>query len=324
MLYDSKIRQKADQLLEKMTLRQKIGQMIQFNQIHIKRLVNRHSIEELFAVYPFGSVFSGADIIELAGKRIPGLEVIDELQNNSDIKLLVSGDLESSVNGVAFPSQITLGAANDPQLAYEFGAAIAQAGTKQGFNWTFAPVVDVPMHRHEHLGCRALGSDPERVILLASNIIRGMQDNGLNATAKHFPGDGVSLINQHISLGSNILSEKEWREVFGHVYKQLFTTGVRAVMAGHIAMPWKDASGLPATLSGKICNDLLRQDLGFEGVLVSDALIMSGYVAFKDYTKRLITTVNAGIDVLLKQADFKKSNGRYSQKENGQKKRLLT
>lgn len=299
MLYDSKIRQKADQLLEKMTLRQKIGQMIQFNQIHIKRLVNRHSIEELFAVYPFGSVFSGADIIELAGKRIPGLEVIDELQNNSDIKLLVSGDLESSVNGVAFPSQITLGAANDPQLAYEFGAAIAQAGTKQGFNWTFAPVVDVPMHLHEHLGCRALGSDPERVILLASNIIRGMQDNGLNATAKHFPGDGVSLINQHISLGSNILSEKEWREVFGHVYKQLFTTGVRAVMAGHIAMPWKDASGLPATLSGKICNDLLRQDLGFEGVLVSDALIMSGYVAFKDYTKRLITTVNAGIDVLL-------------------------
>ena len=299
MLYDSGIRNQAIGLLRGMTLRQKIGQMIQFNQIHINNLTRHQSVEEVLAEYPIGSIFSGADIIELAGKRIPGAEIIDKLQKASDIKLLVSGDLESSVNGVAFPSQITLGAVNDPELAYEFGTAIAQAGTKRGFNWTFAPVVDVPMHLHEHLGCRALGSDPERVVRLAKEIIRGMQEHGLNATAKHFPGDGASLINQHISLGSNSLSEKEWRASFGRVYQQLFASGVRAVMAGHIAMPWMDDSGLPATLSGKLCRDLLRNDLGFEGVLVSDALIMSGYVAFKDYVKRLITSVNAGIDVLL-------------------------
>lgn len=299
MLYSPQIQKQAAHLLEKLTLRQKIGQMIQFNQIHIRNLAKCHQLEDLLKIYPFGSIFSGTDIIDLAGKKIPGLEVVDLLQKNSTIPLLVSGDLESSVNGVSFPSQIALGAANDPQLAYEFGTAIAQAGRKQGFSWTFAPVVDIPMHLQEQLGCRALGSDPERVARLASQIIRGMQEHGLNATAKHFPGDGASVINQHISLGSNILSEKEWRNTFGKVYQQVFASGVRAVMAGHIAMPWLDDSGLPATLSGKICRNLLRDDLGFEGVLVSDALIMSGYVAFKDYAKRLITSINAGIDVLL-------------------------
>jgi len=201
---------------------------------------------------------------------------------------------------------MALGAADREQFAYDYGRLTAIESTAVGFNWTFAPVADLALNwLNPAVFTRCVGSDPERVIAMLVALIKGFQEHGLSATAKHFPGDGVDFRNQHLQTAVNSLSENDWLASFGKVYAACIGAGVRSIMVGHIALPWLDKAigrggrPRPATVSPKILTDLLRSQLGFDGIIVSDALIMAGFTGWADYTERIIQAFNAGVDVLL-------------------------
>lgn len=292
--------------------REKIGQTCQ---IHGKDIVHLEpeALFKRFSTHPVGSLFLGSEIISASGDRAQHLQhFISTCQSISRIPLSIAGDLENGAGGAirgltAFPNLMALGAVDDAQAAYDYGRWTAVEAAKIGFNWTFGPVVDLSLNwLNPVVSIRSPGQSPQRVAELAAALIRGCQENGLSATAKHFPGDGVDFRDQHLCLSVNPLTEEEWFQTFGKVYESCFAAGVHAVMAGHIALPWIErgsATGrapLPATTSRRILDGLLRERMGYEGVIVSDALIMAGFRGRAMSRRELIVEAfNAGIDVML-------------------------
>ena len=299
-LYKKTIQDAAASFMKQLTFREKIGQMVQFNTNILKRLRETMTDEQIAVKYPFGSCFSGDDVINLVKGSCSERKGLEVFQSAGKIPLMIAGDLEKGTGGESLPDLIVLGATRDPDLAYRYGKVVGQRIRAHGFHWIFSPVSDIVLNwLSPAIAGRALGSDPDLVAELSSQIIRGMQDQGVCATAKHFPGDGIDFRNQHLGPALDDISKEEWESTFGKVYRKVIAAGVRSIMAGHIGLPCADESCLPATLSKKLSTELLRGELNFEGVLVSDALIMSGFVSFQDPRKRLIAAIDAGIDVLL-------------------------
>ena len=153
---------------------------------------------------------------------------------------------------------------------------------------------------------RAFGDDPDKVIPLVQAFIEGMQCDGLLAACcKHFPGDGVDNRDQHMVTSVNSLPLSQWRELYGRVWKSAFDAGAMSVMAGHISLPdYQNCqddvdSAMPATLSKELQIDLLRDELGFEGVLVSDAFPMTGFTSRLPEDQLAVTNVQNGSDSVL-------------------------
>ena len=297
-------------LIQSMTLREKIGQTVQLGLN--SRFCNEETLEAHLAEYPVGSVFCGGEIITHAeGKSASLRKQLARAQKASKFPLLVAGDLESGAGQAVadktrFPMLMSLAACDDESMAYDYGKYTALEGREAGFNWTFAPVVDVQRNwLNPIVTNRGLGDDARRVVRLAGAVIQGMQDHGLAACAKHFPGDGVDFRDQHLTTSVNSLTESEWWEQHGGVFQSVINRGVQTIMPGHIALPWCDPicakSGRlrPATLSQPILTQLLRERMGFDGVLVTDALIMAGFVAWAPREERLLQAFLAGNDVML-------------------------
>ncbi|XHR27413.1 MAG: glycoside hydrolase family 3 protein [Chthoniobacteraceae bacterium] len=301
----------VDSTFARLTLREKIGQTQQerFSGFPDDR---PETIECFFAEAPYGSLFCGGEIIKGAGSSADtqraGLALC---QKWSKTPLLVAGDLESGAGAAVkslttFPSMMALGATHNAQTAYDYGRWTATEGRAAGFTWTFAPVVDLLRNwLNPVVSNRCLGDDAQKVLSLATAVIRGMQENGLCACAKHFPGDGVDFRDQHLITSINSLSEEDWFATFGRVFQGAIDAGVYSIMIGHIALPWLEpiAPGArrvrPATVSRKILQKLLRERMGFEGVIVSDALEMAGITGWAPYAERTIEAFNAGVDVML-------------------------
>lgn len=302
----------VERTLASMSLREKIGQTMQD---HAGRLpfkgTDAKAMETYLLEYPVGSFFIGGEVIQkAAGKAEEYRTWVEQLQKLSKYPLLFSGDLEfgagSAVKSLtAFPPLLALAAADNEALAYEYGRFTALEGRAAGFTWALAPGTDLLLNwMNPVITTRCLGDDPKRAARLAAAVIRGMQDHGLAACAKHFPGDGVDCRDQHIVTTVNSLSEEEWYATYGHVTQQMIDQGVMSYMTGHIALPWmegnaKSQQAVPATVSECITTELLRERMGFEGVVLSDALDMGGFLAWGNYEKRIVDCFNCGTDVLL-------------------------
>ena len=261
---------------------------------------------------PVGSLFVGREVIGGAQLDATGMrDLLRRCQAASAVPLSIAGDLENGAGGAVagltvFPHLMALGATDSPEQAYEYGKWTAREACEVGFNWVFGPVADLSMNwLNPAVGTRALGDDPERVGKLIASLIRGLQENGLSATAKHFPGDGVDFRDQHLCRSVNALGEEAWLNSFGTVYAACLDAGVHSVMAGHIGLPWCDSAtdpqggAIPATVSRALLTGLLRGRLGFHGLVVSDALIMAGYTSWAPYEERMIQAFTAGVDVML-------------------------
>jgi beta-N-acetylhexosaminidase len=233
------------------------------------------------------------------------------LQDQSAVPLLVTSDMEHGAvaltDGTEFPWMMGAGAANDADLMTIMGQATAAEARYAGFHCTFSPVVDLNYNPDNPItNVRALGDQPERVSRLATAYVRGLQAGGLlAATAKHFPGDGVDDRDQHLCSTVNSLPFEQWQATYGHVWHAIIEAGVMCVMPGHISLP--DYEGFadrpeqapPATLSPRLLNDLLRGELGFEGLIISDASAMIGLTSRVSGEERVVQCIKSGVDVYL-------------------------
>ncbi len=231
----------------------------------------------------------------------------------SEIPLLIAGDLEGGAYGQPYFSpvlnQIGVAACNDPALSEGIADVLAREGAAMGYNWSFTPVVDInAKFRSAIVGTRSYGSNVETIIREATAHIQSLQKNGVAATAKHWPGEGYDDRDQHLVTTINPLSFDEWEKSFGRIYRSMINTGVMSVMSAHIALPswvrkkFPDA-GLeafrPASASKLLNQDLLRGELGFNGLIVSDATPMAGFSSWADRETMVPEVIENGCDMFL-------------------------
>ncbi|ADQ08042.1 Beta-N-acetylhexosaminidase [Caldicellulosiruptor hydrothermalis 108] len=240
--------------------------------------------------------------------------IVRFLQTNSKIPLLIAGNLEAGGDGVSlegtnFGCPLAVAATDDVEMAYRLGVVCGREAKALGLNWAFAPVVDIDFNfRNPITNTRTFGSDPERVAEMGCAFIKAVQQQGLAATAKHFPGDGVDERDQHLVTSINTLSCEDWDATFGMVYKKCIQTGVMSIMVGHISLPayskvlnpdLKDEDILPASLSPEIVTGLLKEKLGFKGLVVTDASTMAGMMIPMGRERAVPQAIAAGCDMFL-------------------------
>jgi beta-N-acetylhexosaminidase len=233
---------------------------------------------------------------------------------HSAVPLLQAADIEFSErnsfgDGTPFPNAMGVGAAGDIVWAERMGRLAGREGRYAGINWTFTPVVDLSINPgNAAVNTRSYGSDPKRVAAIAAAYIAGIQAEGVAATAKHWPGDGIDQRDQHYMTSVNSLDMKAWRASFGLVFKAAIAAGVKCIMPGHIALPAysKGKSGrlMPATLRADLIEGLLREGFGFNGLVVSDALGMAGFEDAGPHAEIVPMCVAAGCDLLLFPSDI--------------------
>ena len=252
--------------------------------------------------------------IEVAAK-------INDLQRRAKVPLLVSADLEPGLgrlegglfahymldagSATVFPTAMAIAATARDSDAYAVGRAIAEEGRAVGIHINFSPVVDVNNNpSNPVINTRSFGENPARVARLSGLFVRGAQDGGQLATAKHFPGHGDTDVDSHVGLPMVAASAARLDSVELVPFKAAIAAGASLVMTAHIALPAISGdSTTPATLSPRIITNLLRDTLGFRGVAITDAMTMEGIG--KGYTteQSSVLAVKAGADILLKPSD---------------------
>ena len=293
----------ADKTLRQLSLRDKIAQMV-----HVRtpgKFINRNSrefkkVEALIRDNNIGG------LALFAGNVYESAILLNEFQEISKLPLLVSSDFERGAafrieNATSFPWTMALGAAGDEDLAYRQGLVTARESRAMGVHWIFAPVMDVNNDPDNPvINIRAFGSDPSDVSRLGVAFIRGAQAGGVLTTAKHFPGHGDTSIDSHINMPVLNIGPERLERIEFIPFRRAIEAGVDSVMTAHIAVPQitKDAK-TPATLSGDILTGLLKNSLGFRGIVVTDSMEMDGLKKNYGNGEAAIAAVKAGVDVLL-------------------------
>ena len=205
---------------------------------------------------------------------------------------------------VVFPPQMALGAAGDTSLAYEMGRVTAIEGRALGVHIAYTPILDVNNNPDNPvINTRSYGENPKMAGALGAAFIRGLQSHGMIATGKHFPGHGDTEVNSHLALPVVAAGRARLDSVELVPFRQAVDAGVGAIMSFHGAMPALDSSGAPGTLSHLVLTGLLREDMGFDGVIISDAMDMRGVLDRYGPEEAAKLAVQAGADVLIQPLD---------------------
>jgi beta-N-acetylhexosaminidase len=241
------------------------------------------------------------------------VELARDLAELSAVPLLVSADLEGSRMSLPFgtsvPNPLGLAAVDDVEATTGISTIMAREARAVGLNWSFTPVIDInAAWRSAIVGTRSYGSDIDRVERHALAQIAAFQANGVAATVKHWPGEGHDDRDQHLVTTVNPLSMPDWEQSFGRLYRKAIDAGVMSVMSAHIALPAfvraiDPEAGAeafrPASLSRLLNHDLLRRELGFNGLIVSDATPMAGMGDWGPRDEVLPEVIVSGCDVIL-------------------------
>lgn len=241
------------------------------------------------------------------------------------VPLLKAANLEEGgsggmSDGTLFGWPMLSAASNDASVVANFGKVCAVEGRKAGINWTFSPVSDLDINYLNPItNVRTFGSDPEKVARFTETYVTAVQSLGVAACAKHYPGDGVDYRDQHLHPTYNSLPASEWYATYGKVYRNLIDHGLLSVMVGHIAQPnvakemnpdlSVEDCAMPASLSRTLLTDVLRGELGFNGLITTDATIMGGYCQAMERRKAIPTSIMAGCDMLVFNTDFEEDFG---------------
>ena len=255
-------------------------------------------------------LFSG-DIVD--EDQLRGLNT--SLQEGSSLPLFIGVDEEggptvarvanSAIDVPTFPSMLEVGNTGDPRRAFEVGDTIGEYLRELGFNVNFAPVADVFSNpENTVIGARSFGPQYDVVSTMVVEVVRGLQGQGISATLKHFPGHGDTYEDSHFQLAVSYRSLEELRRVEFLPFIAGIQEGVDMIMTGHVAVPTVTGSYVPATLSPMILQEILRDELGFDGIIISDAMNMGAIVNQYGSGEAAVLFLQAGGDMILMPQDF--------------------
>lgn len=295
------------QTLNKMTLDEKIGQLfLPINYIEDE--------EELRA---FVKKFQPAGLMNRPASAIKNQKKHRIMQEESKIPMFIPANIESGGNGIAnegtaFGNPLQVAATGDPKYAYELGKIAGAEGRAVGVNYAFAPVVDIDNNTLNPItNTRTFGNDKELVYQMAEAYINGLMEDGKDMcySVKHFPGDGVDNRDQHLHTTYNTLSVEEWENSYGKNFRKFIENGAPTVMVGHIGLPeyvkninpnaTKKEILSPGSLSKEIVTGLLRERMGFNGVIITDSTSMNGFYAHMSRKLAVPTAIANGCDIFL-------------------------
>ncbi|HMS39637.1 MAG TPA: glycoside hydrolase family 3 N-terminal domain-containing protein [Pyrinomonadaceae bacterium] len=316
----------ADKQFKKMTLDEKIGQLIHIG-INAQYLA-QDSLEYKELMRQVRELKVGG-VIVFVGGLYETVHLVNRMQENSKIPLLISADFETGVgmrffDAVNFPWAMAISATGNADFAYKQGVIVGRESRAMGIHQVFAPVVDVNNNADNPvINVRSFGENPADVAKFGSAFSQGLQSQNVLATAKHFPGHGDTAVDSHRGLPVINFSRERLEKTEFVPFRELIKSGVGSVMISHISMPQLDAeevkplkvstkasyteseiitenTTIPATLSTKIVTDILRKDMNFDGLIVTDAMDMSGLTLYFNPAEAAVRAILAGNDVLLK------------------------
>jgi beta-N-acetylhexosaminidase len=236
--------------------------------------------------------------------------IIKKLQNMSGIPLLTASDFENGLgmklsDAVEFPYNMALCAAGDPHLVYLMGKAIGEEGRALGMQMNFAPVVDINDNPwNPVINIRSFSNDKYLVSLYSRQFIWGLQDSRMLSTAKHFPGHGNTFLDSHVDMPKIALDKYNLLSNELIPFINSIQTGIPAIMVGHLDVPsLEDQNNLPASLSPIIIDDVLKTQLGFKGLVITDAMNMKAITNYFSNGQAAVKAVEAGNDIILMPPD---------------------
>lgn len=293
---EAKMQQWVDSVYNQMTPDERIGQMIVLHCLGDNTESNRNNIANLVAkIRPGGILF-------LKSTPTNQAQLTNMAQSKSKLPLMVTADAEWGLsmrlsNTTRFPKNMMLGAISNDSLLYAFGKEMARQCKLMGIQVNFAPDVDVNSNPNNPvIGTRSFGEDPQRVSELGIAFSKGLESNGVLSVAKHFPGHGDTSTDSHQALPLIEHNIDRLKNVELVPFQQYINAGLGGVMVGHLSIPALDKNGEPSSLSRPIITDLLKNRMGFDGIVFTDGLAMQGVAKEPDMSLRAI---KAGNDILL-------------------------
>ena len=304
--------------LSELTLREKIGQTCQMQTAY---LMNMENLEEYLAENPIGQVWHTCNTA-MTTVNLADIEIDEPMDStfyrkwtqrmDAALRIPALFGLDGpgrphATDMVDLVSVPVLGANDSEEVVEQYGKYLAMNARALGGNWVWSPNVDLPQRFSGISIMRQLSSDPDRLVKLSLAMIRGAQANGLAMGAKHFPGkDKIEYRDGHFADELIRTSKEDWLKGQGKVFQDMIDGGVWSIMPGHQAFPAVDNSRInggayiPTTLSYKILTKLLKEEMGFKGVVVTDAIEMAALkTAYPNKEDLFVALLNAGNDVLL-------------------------
>jgi beta-N-acetylhexosaminidase len=302
-IYSSNLSPQLVLKLQQMTLREKIAQMVIANIIPENVDVNSAEFKKYKSLCEKTKV---GGFIFFKGSMNDYVRVSNALQSYSETPLLLSADFERGIkmrvtDGAIFPNNMAIGATDNPELAYKMGKEVARQTRLIGIHQNYAPVCDVNNNPNNPIiNVRSFGEDPNLVSKMSESMIKGLQEGGVIATAKHFPGHGDTEIDSHNDLPVLNFSMDRLNSIELVPFKNAIDKKVMSVMIAHLSFPELETdTHIPASLSSNIIQGLLIDKMGFNGLVVTDALNMKGITKYYSTEEVAVMCVNAGIDLIL-------------------------
>lgn len=319
--------------ISELTLEEKIGQLLMVAQyplfvkvvdgVEIPR--TEEEIKEIMQKCQFGSIWGQGKLkmknVNLAEEDADGKanaaeykEFIKDIEKNVRIPMLVGMDCENGATlvdgGTSISGPLSIGAADDEKLTFDLAQSVAKEMRAAGGNWRWSPVVDIANRFCGVSSGRTFSDNAEMIVKHAVAAVKGTESAGVASTIKHFPGmDPYEMRDGHFTKTMINISYEEWKNTQARTFQGVFDAGVDTVMVGHIAFPAVDdtmVNGryLPATISEKIIKKLLREEMGFDGVVITDGIGMASLQTICPFEEVLVRAINAGNDILLGVAPF--------------------
>ncbi len=293
----------VENLLERMDLKTRVAQMIvpyAYGRTEEDDEENYERVIKLVRDLKVGG------IMFLQGDTYGQVALTNELQRQAEIPLLISADFERGPgmrleDAIEFPYNMGIAAAGDPRLCYLMGKVTAIEARAMGVHHNYAPLLDINHdYRNPIINIRSFSDDADIISLYSEALIKGLHEGNLLSTAKHFPGHGATDLDSHQELPIiNLSAEELWKSDLA-VFRNAVNSGIKSVMVGHLEVPaFEKKEGLPATLSSGIIGDLLRKQLNFNGLVVTDAMNMHAITDNFEEAEAAVMSVKSGHDIIL-------------------------
>jgi beta-N-acetylhexosaminidase len=289
----------VDSVLKTLTIEQQIAQCIWVAGYSNRDVSHEVEISDIIRKYGIGG------IVFFQGTAAKQAELTNYYQKISNVPLLISIDAEWGIgmrleNVEKFPYQMTLGAIKDDSLIYQFGKAVANQFKRLGIQVNLAPVADININpQNPVINYRSFGEKRDNVARKCIMYMKGLQDNGILATAKHFPGHGDTNVDSHLDLPLISHSKTRLDSIELYPFNRLIGEGIGSIMTAHLNLPSLDtATGLPSTLSPVIIKGLLKNKLGFHGLVITDAMNMKGVTKYFKAGEADAKALEAGNDIV--------------------------